>query len=82
MITIKRGGGTFKLSYYPRADAPQIVTELPTSELGQAIDDLLAAGFPAEYAPQVHRQPVAEQIGTPLLKEQAQADTQVRLLPG
>jgi len=44
----------FTLQYYPHQDAAQIVEKLPFSALGQAVDDLIAAGFDM-------RQPVANQ---------------------
>lgn len=45
LITVRPGGKTFKLSYYPHGEAAQIVTDLPVEALGQAVEDLRGAGF-------------------------------------
>ena len=50
MITMSRDEQSFKLCFYPHGDAPQIVENLPISQLPQAIDDLIAAGFQGTHS--------------------------------
>lgn len=44
-ITVSSDEMSFKLCFYPHGDTPQIVENLPISQLPQAIDDLIDAGF-------------------------------------
>ena len=44
-ITVDRTGKSFKIGFYPNGEAGQVVENLPISQLPQAVDDLVAAGF-------------------------------------
>lgn len=44
-ITVDRGRQFFKLGFYPNGEAGQVVENLPISQLPQAVDDLIDAGF-------------------------------------
>ncbi len=39
------GGKTLQVSFYPNAEAGQVVMDLPLEKLGEAVEELLLAGF-------------------------------------
>ena len=45
MITVFRRRGIFKIQWYPWADKPQVIEELPMDRLPAAVQDLWDAGF-------------------------------------
>lgn len=45
MLSVDHATARFTLHWYPHAEQAQVVEDLPFSALGQAIDDLLGAGF-------------------------------------
>lgn len=44
-ITVDRDHQSFKLAFYPHGEPAQIVKNLPISQLPDAVDDLISAGF-------------------------------------